>query len=230
MGLVRFVWRCVVIAVSFAIVYQAVLFFRIGTWVVFNPATTSFMHAQAIALDARAPGTRLKHVWVPYERIGANVKRAVIAAEDSNFVDHPGIDVDALEKAYAKNQKRGKVVAGGSTITQQLAKNLFLTAERSYVRKGQEFAITFMLEFWMDKPRILEIYLNVVEWGVGVFGIEAAAQHYYRTDADRLGAGQAARLASMLPNPRYFDAHREHPALVRKSEIVLARMRGAQVP
>jgi len=167
---------------------------------------------------------------VPYDAISRNIKRAIIAAEDSNFAEHPGIDVEALEKAYDRNKRRGKVVAGGSTITQQLAKNLFLTASRSYVRKGEEFAITFMLEFWLGKERILEIYLNVVEWGVGVFGIEAASEHYYGISAAKLGAGQAAKLAAMLPNPRFYDRNRNAPYLLNRTGIILARMGDAQLP
>lgn len=230
MGAISAIFKLGTIALSVVLMFQAVLFFRIGTWVAIDPPMTSFMHAQAVALDARTPGAKLQHVWTTYDRIGRNVKRAVIAAEDSNFAEHAGIDLDALERAYAKNQKRGRVVSGGSTITQQLAKNLFLTGDRSYVRKAEEFAVTFMVEFWMDKPRIFEIYLNVVEWGVGVFGIEAAAQHYYGVGADRLSAYQSAKLAAMLPNPRYFDLHRTHPALLRKADLVMARMKAAQVP
>jgi monofunctional biosynthetic peptidoglycan transglycosylase len=172
----------------------------------------------------------LRHQWVPYEDISRHVKRAVIAAEDSNFSEHTGVDWDALERAYEKNTRRGKVVAGGSTITQQLAKNLFLTSDRSYLRKGQEFIITFMLEFWMDKQRIFEIYLNVVEWGQGVFGIEAAAQHYFRLPAAKLGPQQAARLAAMLPNPRYFDKNRNDRRLLWKTNLILRRMGAAELP
>ncbi|HEU4620772.1 MAG TPA: monofunctional biosynthetic peptidoglycan transglycosylase [Burkholderiaceae bacterium] len=222
--------RAVLAAASAVVLFEAVLFFRIGTWVMFDPPTTSFMHAREIALDAKTPGAQLKHVWVPYDRIARPVKRAVIAAEDSNFAEHRGIDIEALERAYEKNRRRGRVVAGGSTITQQLAKNLFLSGERSYVRKAQEFIVTFMLEFWCTKQRIFEIYLNVVEWGEGVFGIEAAAQHYYRVSADRLNAMQAAKLAAMLPNPRFFDRNRFHPQLLRRAATVLARMNAAQLP
>ena len=140
------------------------------------------------------------------------------------------MDWDALQKAYEKNIKKGKVVAGGSTITQQLAKNLFLSGERSYLRKGQEVIITYMLEYWMDKERIFEIYLNVVEWGVGVFGAEAASQHYYGVSAAQLSAAQAARLAVMLPNPRFYDAHRGTAYLARRTDLILRRMNSAALP
>jgi monofunctional biosynthetic peptidoglycan transglycosylase len=140
------------------------------------------------------------------------------------------VDWEALEKAYEKNQKRKKVTHGGSTITQQLAKNLFLSGSRSYWRKGQELVITYMLEALMDKERIFEIYLNVVEFGKGTFGAEAAARHYYGIPAARLNASQAAKLAVMLPNPRYYDAHRNTNYLARRTEIILRRMNSADLP
>ncbi|WP_211238049.1 monofunctional biosynthetic peptidoglycan transglycosylase [Derxia gummosa] len=235
-------------AAASAVVVQALFFIKIGMWVVIDPGMTSFMRAQQLRLESPEPNVArvdatpartqrsaavqpvIQHSWVAYDRISRNIKRAVIAAEDSNFTEHDGVDWEALERAWQKNQRRGHVVAGGSTLTQQLAKNLFLTADRSYVRKGQEFVITWMIEFWMDKPRILEVYLNVVEWGVGVFGIEAAAHHYYGIPASALSAPQAAKLAAMLPNPRYFDRNRNHPQLLRKTATVLARMGGATLP
>jgi monofunctional biosynthetic peptidoglycan transglycosylase len=167
---------------------------------------------------------------VPYSRISNNLKRAIIASEDANFSEHDGIDWEALEKAYEKNAKKGKVVAGGSTITQQLAKNLFLSGERTYIRKAQEVVITYMLEFLMDKERIFEIYLNVVEWGNGVFGAEAAAQHYYGVPAASLSAAQAARLAVMLPKPRFYDRNRGSSYLLRRTNLILRRMGAAELP
>jgi monofunctional biosynthetic peptidoglycan transglycosylase len=202
-----FLW---VIVAPLAVLLAVQLYFllQIWWWVDHNPNETSFMRHQLVLLQAENPDTKLQFKWVPYARISGNLKRAIIASEDANFSEHGGVDWDALEKAYEKNEKRGKVVAGGSTITQQLAKNLFLSGERSYLRKGQEFIITYMLEQLMDKERIFEIYLNVVEWGNGVFGAEAAAQHYYGTTAAALGASQAARLAVMLPRPRFYDTNR----------------------
>jgi monofunctional biosynthetic peptidoglycan transglycosylase len=176
------------------------------------------------------PNARLEQQWVPYSRISANLKRAVIASEDANFAEHDGVDWDALEKAYTRNNKRHKVVGGGSTITQQLAKNLFLSGSRSYVRKGQELIITYMLETLMDKERIFEIYLNVVEFGTGTFGAEAAARHYYGISAANLGAAQAAKLAVMLPNPRFFDKHRDSGYLARRTGVILRRMGSAELP
>ncbi|MEA5097038.1 MAG: monofunctional biosynthetic peptidoglycan transglycosylase, partial [Burkholderiaceae bacterium] len=181
-------------------------------------------------LQKKNPNAKLKQQWVPYERISANLKRAVIASEDSNFSEHEGVDWDALMKAYEKNAKKRKVVSGGSTITQQLAKNLFLSGSRSYIRKGQELVITYMLEFLMDKERIFEIYLNVVEFGVGVFGAEAAARHHFKTSAANLNAVQAARLAVMLPRPRYYDKHRGSAYLAQRTNIILRRMGAAELP
>ena len=155
---------------------QAYFFIQICWWIDHNPTTTSFMRHQLAIIQETRPDARLQQQWVSYEHISNQLKRAIIASEDANFSEHDGIDWNAIEKAYQKNAKKGKVVSGGSTITQQLAKNLFLSGQRSYIRKGQEFIITFMLEAVMDKERIFEIYLNVVEWGNGVYGAQAAAR------------------------------------------------------
>jgi monofunctional biosynthetic peptidoglycan transglycosylase len=224
-----FLWL-IVVPILIVLALQLYFFLQIGWWVNHNPGSTSFMRQQLSLLREKNPDAELKHKWVPYNRISNNLKRAIIAAEDSNFSGHEGVDWEALEKAYEKNIRKGKVVAGGSTITQQLAKNLFLSGDRSYVRKGQEVVITYMLEFWMDKERIFEIYLNVVEWGNGVFGAEAAAQHYYGVSAAQLGASQAARLAVMLPNPRYYDKNRGSGYLARRTGLILRRMGSAELP
>ena len=194
------------------------------------PQETAFMAARMDELTARNPKARLHYRFVPYERIGNSLKRAMIAAEDAKFVDHEGFDWDGIELALEKNQKRGRIVAGGSTITQQLAKNLFLSPSRSWLRKGQEAVITLMLEALLDKRRIFELYLNVIEWGNGVFGAEAAAQHYFGTSAARLSAEQGARLAAMAPNPRFYEHHQGAPGLNRKIRIILARMPAAELP
>ena len=159
-----------------------------------------------------------------------NLKRAMVAAEDAKFVDHEGFDWDGIQLALEKNQKKGRVVAGGSTITQQLAKNLFLTPSRSYWRKAEEAVITVMLEAMLPKRRILEIYLNVIEWGNGVFGAEAAAQRYFGVSAAQLSPEQAARLAAMAPNPRFYERNQGAPGLNRKTGIILARMPSAELP
>lgn len=220
----------VLVPLVLVLALQLYFFAQIWWWVEHNPTSTSFMRQQLAVLQQKNPNARLQFQWVDYERISGNLKRAIIASEDANFSGHEGIDWDALQKAYEKNSRRGKVVSGGSTITQQLAKNLFLSGERSYLRKGQEVVIAYMIEYWMDKERIFEIYLNVVEWGSGVFGAEAAARHYYGTSAARLSASQAARLAVMLPNPRYYDLHRDSSYLARRTGLILRRMGSAELP
>lgn len=209
---------------------QLYFFLQIWWWVGHNPESTAFMREQLSVLQEKNPQAALQQTWVPYARISNNLKRAVIASEDSNFSEHEGVDWDALQKAYEKNTKKHKVVAGGSTITQQLAKNLFLSGSRSYLRKGQELVLTYMLETLMDKERIFEIYLNVVELGSGIFGAEAASRHYYGVGAASLGASQAAKLAVMLPNPRFYDRHRESGYLARRTGVILRRMGSAELP
>lgn len=203
-------------------------------WVLFwgwvNPGETRFMEIRLAEIRQKAPDAQIKKQWVPYERISIHLKRAIISAEDAKFVDHEGFDWEGMQKAIEKNQKRGRLAAGGSTISQQLAKNLFLTPTKSYFRKAEEAIITLMLENLWSKRRILEVYLNVIEWGNGVFGAEAAARHYYNTSAAQLGPEQAARLAGMVPNPRFYDRNRNAPGLGRKTAIILGRMPGAEVP
>jgi len=220
----------IVVPTLIVLAIQLYFFAQIWWWVDHNPGSTSFMRQQLSVLQQKNPNAKLQYKWVSYDRISNNLKRAIIASEDSNFSEHEGVDWDAMQKAYDKNTKKGKVVAGGSTITQQLAKNLFLSGDRSYLRKGQEFIITYMLEFLMDKERIFEIYLNVVEFGSGVFGAEAAAQHYYGVPASNLGASQAARLAVMLPKPRFYDKHQGSEYLARRTGLILRRMGSAELP
>jgi monofunctional glycosyltransferase len=231
MKTLRWLMLCLILVpLGIVLLMQAYFFCQIGWWVNHNPESTSFMRQQQILLRQKNPGAQIQHRWVPYHRISNNLKRAIIAAEDASFSEHEGIDWEALQKAYEKNTRKGKVISGGSTITQQLAKNLFLSGERSYVRKGQELVIAYMLEFWMDKERIFEIYLNVVEWGGGVFGAEAAAEYYYGTSASNLSTDQAARMAVMLPNPRFYDKHRGSGYLIRRTDLILRRMGSAELP
>ncbi|MDR2164278.1 MAG: monofunctional biosynthetic peptidoglycan transglycosylase [Zoogloeaceae bacterium] len=194
------------------------------------PQETSFMRLRLDELREKDPAARLRWQWMPYDEISTQLKRALIAAEDARFVDHEGFDWRGIQLAIEKNQEKGRFVAGGSTISQQLAKNLFLNPGRSVLRKGQEALITLMLEAVWDKKRILEVYLNAIEWGNGVFGAEAAARHYYQTSAARLSAPQAARMAAMVPNPRYYDRHRNARGLRGKTDIILKRMPVAQLP
>ena len=227
-------WRWVkwvfIVPVLMFLAVQLYFFLQIWWWVDHNPGMTAFMREQQAALREKNPNANITQMWVPYERISNNLKRAIIASEDANFTDHDGVDWEALQKAYEKNTRKHKVVSGGSTITQQLAKNLFLSGSRNYLRKGQELIITFMLESLMDKERIFEIYLNVVEFGTGTFGAEAAARHYYGVSAANLNAMQAAKLAVMLPNPRYFDKHRDSNYLARRTAVILRRMNSAELP
>jgi len=227
---VRLVWRALLVFAVLVLLYQLWIFVHVLWWTRFNPSTSSFMEDQLQVLQEKNPEAELKHRWVPYEKISVHLKRAIVAAEDGKFLDHDGFDWEALQKAYEKNLAKGRIVAGGSTISQQLAKNLFLSAKKTPWRKLQEAVITVMLETVMDKRRILEIYLNVIEWGNGVFGAEAAARHYFKTTASALGPAQAARLAAMVPNPRFYDRNRASPNLNRKTGIILARMQYSQVP
>ena len=203
---------------------------RVWWWRDHNPQATAFMEASLERMRVKRPDAKLRQAWVPYDRISPSLKRAVVAAEDARFAEHEGFDWDAIEKALEKNRKKGKVVSGASTISQQLAKNLFLSADRTPWRKGQEALITVMIEQLMDKRRILEIYLNVIEWGDGVFGAEAAARHYYGSSAQALGPEAAARLAAIVPNPRFYDRNRSTPWITRKTQMILARMPSAELP
>lgn len=199
-------------------------------WKWFNPGTTRFMEIRLAELRDKRPEAQLEKQWVPYDRISPHLKRAIVAAEDAKFTDHEGFDWDGIQNALEKNQRKGRFVAGGSTISQQLAKNLFLSPQRSLFRKGEEAIITVMIEATWDKRRILEVYLNVIEWGNGIFGAEAAARHYFGIGAARLGPEQAARLAGMVPAPRYYDRNRNAPGLAKKTAIILARMPAAELP
>jgi monofunctional biosynthetic peptidoglycan transglycosylase len=214
-------------------IYEFWFLAQILYWVDHNPATTSVMETRLDALRQKNPHATLEHDWVPYARISGELKRAIIVAEDAKFVEHDGFDWEGIQRALEKNQRRGRIVAGGSTITQQLAKNLFLSGERSLLRKGQEAILASMLEATMSKRRIFEIYLNVVEWGENVFGAEAAARHYFGTSAASLESEQAARLAAMLPRPRYYDRNRDSPYLTSYSDSILVQMLqmyAAQIP
>lgn len=215
---------------SLALLYELWVLVHVWWWVDHNPATSAFMEERLDVLQEKNPDAELKHRWVAYAQISIHLKRALVAAEDAKFVEHEGFDWEAIEKAFEKNARRGRVVAGGSTISQQLAKNLFLSGKRSMWRKLDEALITIMLERFMSKRRIFEIYLNVIEWGNGIFGAEAAARHYYRSSAVRLNAVQAARLAAMVPNPRYYDKNRNDRRLARRTQVILRGMRYADVP
>ncbi|MGH8772664.1 MAG: monofunctional biosynthetic peptidoglycan transglycosylase, partial [Burkholderiales bacterium] len=213
------------------VTYELSVLVRLWWWTDHNPSSSAFMEARFETLqEKRGTKVRLKHEWVPYQKISPHLKRALIAAEDSRFLDHEGFDWDGIERAMEKNLKEGEIVAGGSTISQQLAKNLFLSARRTPWRKAQEALITVMMERLMSKRRILEIYMNVIEWGDNVFGAEAAARHYFNVSAQNLSDAQAARLAAMVPKPRFYDRNRNTSWLSRKTQIILARMPLVAVP
>jgi monofunctional biosynthetic peptidoglycan transglycosylase len=231
--------------------------------IVMDPQSTTFQRSEIWRLAVERHGVLWSQEWRPYARLGEPLKRAVIASEDARFADHTGVEWDALEAAWERNQRaeaqaarlndqarrraaglpatapsasrpqpqtaKAKVV-GGSTITQQLAKNLFLSGERHFVRKGQEFLITLMLEALLSKQRILEIYLNNVEWGEGLFGAQAAARHYFRVDADKLSPPQAARLGVMLPAPKRFEKRPDSPYVQDRAGTVAARMGAVELP
>ena len=215
---------------AFLVLLQAWYAAHIWWWRDHAPAETAFMAMRLSELQAKNPRARLQYVWVPYERISNNLKRAMIAAEDAKFVEHEGFDWEGIQQAMDKNVRKGRVVAGGSTISQQLAKNLFLSGHRSYWRKAEEAVITVMLETILDKRRIFELYLNVIEWGNEIFGSEAAARHYFGIGAGALNAEQAARLAGMAPNPRHYESTPNSKVLARKVPIILSRMPSAELP
>jgi monofunctional biosynthetic peptidoglycan transglycosylase len=226
----RFGWRLVLLALIALTLLQFWFFACVFYWTVYDPDTTAFMRSRLEKIREEQPDAKLQYQFVPYARISPHLKRAVIASEDAKFFQHDGFDWDGIRKAYEKNVKEGEVVAGGSTITQQLAKNLFLSGDRAFWRKAQEAAITVMIELIMDKRRILELYLNVIEWGDGVFGAEAAARHHFGLSAAQLGPEQAARLAAMVPSPRRYSPGRNTAYLERRTATILARMNGVRVP
>jgi monofunctional biosynthetic peptidoglycan transglycosylase len=221
---------CVSLAVVTLFLIQLWFFGWIMWWKWTPPHETRFMQIRLAELREMKPDAQLSYHWIPYEQISSHLKRAVIASEDARFASHEGFDWKGIQVAMKKNERKGRFVAGGSTISQQLAKNLFLSPQRSMLRKAEEAVITLMIEIVWDKERILEVYLNVIEWGNGVFGAEAAAQHYYRTSAARLSSWQAARLAAMVPNPRYYDKNQNSKALAKKTAIIQARMAASQLP
>lgn len=187
---------------------QAYFAVQIALWITLDPSTTAFQRAERWRLCSWHWSCSVQSQWVPYDKISNNLKRAVLVSEDDIFFQHMGVRIEDMQKAWQKNQsgKQSKVtLRGGSTITQQLAKNLFLSSEQSYLRKGQELIITGLLELMLSKQRLYEIYLNSVEWGEGVFGIGAAAKHYYGISPASLDREQAAALASALPAPKCFD-------------------------
>jgi monofunctional biosynthetic peptidoglycan transglycosylase len=242
-------WLLLVIVAAAAL--QVFFIARIALMATVDPQSTSFQRSEAFRITTQKGQLRWRQQWVPYAEISSHLKRAVIASEDGAFASHEGVDWEAVEKAWQRNSKaeeqaarreaaraqqparpnaRPPKIVGGSTITQQLAKNILLSGERTLLRKGQEFVLTFALEKMLSKERILEIYLNNVEWGEGIFGAEAAARHYYRKSAAQLTPYEAARLAVMLPRPKYFEKVPNSGYLASRASTIAARMRDAELP
>ena len=228
--LLRWSWYLILLALIALTLLQFWFLGHIWYWNSHNPESTAFMRARLEVIRRDEPRARLAHRWVPYNRISSHLKRAVIASEDDKFVEHGGFDWEAVQKAHEKNVQEGEIVWGASTISQQLAKNLFLPSYRTWWRKAQEAVITIMLETVMDKRRILEIYLNVAEWGDGVYGAEAAARYHFGATAAALSPAQAARLAVMLPSPRSYPPGRDTLYLQKRTAAILARMHYARIP
>ena len=226
----RWSWRALLLALFVVVAIQFWFFAQVAYWAKFNPSSTAFMRARLEILREGNPNARLQHQWVPYQRISLHLKRSLIASEDAKFLDHHGFDWDGIQQAWARNQREGGIVAGGSTITQQLAKNLFFSGKRTWWRKGQEAVVAVMIEALMSKQRILEIYLNVIEWGDGVFGAQAAARYHYGGTAAGLTAEQAARLAAMTPSPRRYGPGANTVYLRKRTATILARANAVRVP
>lgn len=221
---------------------QVALLLRVALMAWINPASTTFQRSELVRLALDKHPVAWSQSWSGYDSISVHLKRAVIASEDAGFTSHGGADWEAMDKAWDRNQRvqtraakpgakpPASKLRGGSTITQQLAKNLLLSGERSVLRKAQELVLAWMLEALLDKRRILELYLNNVEWGEGLFGAQAAARHYFRVDAGRLTPEQAARLAVMLPAPKRFEQRPGSDYLVSRSSTILARMASVDLP
>lgn len=246
------------------IALQLFFLLRIALMTVVDPQSTAFMRSEAWRVAHQSLTTektwRWSATWVDDDQISPQLKRAVMASEDAGFAEHGGVDWEALQSAWQKNERRQAQaekraeqierrlakqpdaaeaalkaikppkIVGGSTITQQLAKNLLLSGERNLLRKGQELVLSLMLEALLSKQRILEIYLNSVEWGEGVFGAEAAAQRYFNKPAAKLSAYEAARLAVMLPSPKFFETRQGSAYLARRTNTIVARMGAVSLP
>jgi monofunctional biosynthetic peptidoglycan transglycosylase len=231
------------------IAYEAIMFIRIWHLRNNNPESTSLIDARVQDAEANGQQPKREQQWVPLDKISPNLQRAVLAGEDTNFLTHHGFDYQALQKAWDEGMREATKEAkqegedddwlptlpdfkrGASTISQQLAKNLYLSSKRSFFRKGQEALLTIFLERTLTKPRILEIYLNVIEWGDGIYGAEAAAQHYFHKPASGLSANEAAFLSAMIPNPRTVFNPQVNPRRVsRRQRIILRGMPHVRIP
>lgn len=232
-----------------AILYEAFMFVRVYRLRSNNPTSTSLMDIRANEAKEKGRPVKREQIWVPLDQISTNLQRAVLAGEDTNFATHRGFDYEAIRNAWDQAQREAAREAkkegedddwlpslpefkrGGSTISQQLAKNLYLSSQRSLFRKGQEAALTVMLERSMNKRRIFEIYLNVIEWGDGIYGAEAASRRYFRKSASALNANEAAFLSAMIPNPRTVLNPQTNPRRVaRRQRIIMRGMPYVRLP
>ncbi|PJG43933.1 peptidoglycan transglycosylase [Acinetobacter tandoii] len=218
--------RTLLVIVSFILLVQLWIFSSLVWWRTHPVETTMFMR-----LDYWSePSEPIHHKWRDYDQISDYLKRAVVTSEDGKFMHHHGFDWEGMQYALERNQDKGKVVAGGSTISQQLAKNLFLYNKRSFIRKGQEAVATWMMERMWSKQRILEVYLNSVEFGNNIYGVEAASQHYFGKSSRSLSRDQAAFLAAILPNPKYYQEHQNDRRIQIRKKMIRKYMRYSQIP
>lgn len=220
-----FIVRALLITISILILIQLWIFSSLVYWRTHDVETTMFMRWTYFS-DFKP----IEHQWRNYDEISDNIKHAIVAAEDAKFLDHHGFDWDGIEDALQRNLKKEKVVAGGSTISQQLAKNLFFYNRRSVIRKGQEAIATTMMERMWTKQRILEVYMNSVEFGDHIYGVEAASRYYFGKSAKSLNREQAAFLAVILTNPKYYQENRNDPKLLYRKKLVLKYMRYTRIP
>ena len=216
----KWLFRLLVLPPLALVLFNVYVYGSIISYRAVAPHQTAFMRMRMAQLADTRPDVRLDYRWTAYPHISVNLKKALIASEDANFAGHEGFDWNGIKNAMRRNEKSGKVRAGGSTISQQLAKNLFLNEKRSYWRKTEEAAITAMLEATTDKDRIFELYLNVLEWDYGVYGAQAA----------RLSKAQAAQLAARVPAPLRYADNPSDPRLRSKTNIILRRMGSAALP
>lgn len=226
----RIIKWLIALPVAAFIIFNAYVYGNIITYRAVAPHKTAFMSMRMSRFAEEGREVELDYRWVPYSQISTNLKKALIASEDAKFAEHDGFDWDGIQSAIKRNKRSGEVRAGGSTISQQLAKNLFLNDSRSYIRKGEEAAITAMMEAVTDKDRIFELYLNSIEWHYGVFGAEAASQYFYKKPAAGMTKQQAAKLAARVPAPLFYADHPKSKKLRGKTNIILRRMGSAALP
>lgn len=221
-----FIVRTLLIIVSIILVIQLWIFSSLVWWRTHSVYTTMLMRWTYWTNSSKP----IQHQWRDYDQISDNLKHAIVAAEDAKFTQHQGFDIEGIKFALERNRENEQVVAGGSTISQQLSKNLFLFNKRSFLRKGQEAVATVMMERMWSKQRILEVYMNSVEFGDHIFGVEAASKHYFGKTAESLNREQAAFLAAILPNPKYYQNNRNDRRVLNKKRTVLRYMRSTQIP